>query len=170
MEDMAVSIKPCCTEHPPWPRGICFKCRLSALTLSYQVSTISVSRHSPLRLISYRLLCFWWQTYRHVDSVMFKKGQIVDKFLSYWRVSGYQRIGFLYGNYEQFPDVPLSIRLDSLLSSQLTFHTTPRMQIPLSLEHAWLQFTSRHRRAPKTASGSSFLTRRASWWRRWGRR
>lgn len=41
---------------------------------------------------------------------MFENNGIVDEFLNYWRVSGNQRIGFLYGAYEVNPDVPLGIR------------------------------------------------------------
>ena len=41
---------------------------------------------------------------------MFENPEIVEKFLSYWRGSGYQRIGFLYGKYEEHTDVPLGIR------------------------------------------------------------
>ena len=50
------------------------------------------------------------QTYRHVDNVMFEDGKIVDRFLEGWRNSGAQRIGYLYGNYEEYTDVPLGIR------------------------------------------------------------
>lgn len=75
-------IKPGCKDHPPWPRAICSRCQPSAITLNRQ-------------------------TYRHVDSVMFENAALVDQFLNYWRVTGHQRIGFLYGNYEVHNDVPL---------------------------------------------------------------
>lgn len=55
-------------------------------------------------------LTFLIQVYRHVDSVMFENSNIVERFLSYWRSSGYQRMGLLYGNYEEHGDVPLGIR------------------------------------------------------------
>jgi nuclear protein localization family protein 4 len=51
-----------------------------------------------------------FQTYRHVDSVMFENPHIVERFISYWRSTGNQRMGLLYGNYEQHTDVPLGIR------------------------------------------------------------
>ena len=41
---------------------------------------------------------------------MFENATIVDNFLAFWRTTGRQRVGFLYGRYEIFPDVPLGIR------------------------------------------------------------
>ncbi len=41
---------------------------------------------------------------------MFENGQIIEKFLDYWRRSGHQRIGFLYGRYESYDGVPLGIK------------------------------------------------------------
>ena len=35
---------------------------------------------------------------------------IVENFLNYWRISSHQRVGFLYGYYDVFKDVPLGIR------------------------------------------------------------
>lgn len=84
-EDMNCKIKKGCDSHSPWPKGICSKCQPSAITLNRQ-------------------------TYRHVDNVMFENSEIVDQFLNYWRVTGHQRIGFLYGTYEVTQDVPLGIR------------------------------------------------------------
>jgi nuclear protein localization protein 4 homolog len=84
-EDINCKIKSGCRDHPPWPKGICSKCQPSAITLNRQ-------------------------TYRHVDNVMFENNGIVDEFLNYWRISGNQRIGFLYGTYEMTTDVPLGIR------------------------------------------------------------
>ncbi|XP_023176192.1 nuclear protein localization protein 4 homolog isoform X2 [Drosophila hydei] len=84
-DDINCRIKPGCREHPPWPKGICSKCQPSAITLNRQ-------------------------TYRHVDNVMFENTKIVERFLNYWRTTGHQRMGFLYGTYEQHTDVPLGIR------------------------------------------------------------
>jgi nuclear protein localization family protein 4 len=50
------------------------------------------------------------QEYRHVDNVMFENAHLVERFLNYWRSTGHQRIGFLYGRYEIHTDVPLGIR------------------------------------------------------------
>jgi hypothetical protein len=50
------------------------------------------------------------QVYRHVDNVMFENAHLVERFLNYWRSTGHQRIGFLYGRYEIHADVPLGIR------------------------------------------------------------
>uniref|UniRef100_A0A182SAI0 Nuclear protein localization protein 4 homolog n=1 Tax=Anopheles maculatus TaxID=74869 RepID=A0A182SAI0_9DIPT len=85
LEDLNCKIKSGCRDHPPWPKGICSKCQPSAITLNRQ-------------------------PYRHVDNVMFENTGIVERFLNYWRTSGHQRIGFLFGKYELHPDVPLGIR------------------------------------------------------------
>lgn len=85
IDDISCKIKPGCREHPPWPKGICSKCQPSAITLNRQI-------------------------YRHVDNVMFENTTIVERFLNYWRSTGHQRMGFLYGTYEPHTDVPLGIR------------------------------------------------------------
>jgi nuclear protein localization family protein 4 len=41
---------------------------------------------------------------------MFENRQIIENFLNYWRRSGHQRIGFLYGHYECYDGVPLGIK------------------------------------------------------------
>jgi len=71
--------------HEPYPKGICSKCQPSAVTLNRQ-------------------------PWRHVDSIMFENSQIVDRFLQFWRESGAQRVGWLYGKYEHYPEVPLGIK------------------------------------------------------------
>ncbi|KAK3878570.1 hypothetical protein Pcinc_016783 [Petrolisthes cinctipes] len=85
LDDISCKIKAGCKEHPPWPRGICSKCQPSAITLNRQ-------------------------SYRHVDNVMFENANLVERFLNYWRITGHQRLGFLYGRYEQYRDVPLGIK------------------------------------------------------------
>ncbi|KAK1135517.1 nuclear protein localization protein 4 [Melipona bicolor] len=85
LDDINCRIKTGCKDHPPWPRGICSKCQPSSITLNRQ-------------------------TYRHVDNVMFENPSLVERFLNYWRSTGHQRIGFLYGRYEIHTDVPLGIR------------------------------------------------------------
>lgn len=85
LENPSCRIKPGCTEHAPWPAGICTKCQPSAITLDRQ-------------------------TFRHVDNVMFENPRMFEKFLDYWRHTGKQRIGYLYGRYEVHKDVPLGIR------------------------------------------------------------
>jgi len=72
-------------EHLPYPQGICSKCQPSAVTLNRQ-------------------------PWRHVDSIMFENPQIVDRYLQFWRESGNQRGGWLYGRYELHPDVPLGMK------------------------------------------------------------
>lgn len=85
LDDISCRVKTGCKDHPPWPRGICSKCQPPSITLNRQ-------------------------TYRHVDNVMFENASLVERFLNYWRGTGLQRIGYLYGRYEVHSDVPLGIR------------------------------------------------------------
>lgn len=84
LEDISCRIKSGCGDHPPWPKGICSKCQPSAITLNRQ-------------------------TYRHVDNVMFENTALVERFLNYWRTTGHQRLGYLYGTYEVNNAVPLGM-------------------------------------------------------------
>lgn len=42
-----------------------------------------------------------------MDNVTFENTNLVEKFLDYWRITGHQRVGILYGTYEIYSDVPL---------------------------------------------------------------
>nr|CAG4649318.1 EOG090X05T8 [Scapholeberis mucronata]SVE93604.1 EOG090X05T8 [Scapholeberis mucronata] len=85
LENISCQIKPGCTNHPPWPKSVCSKCQPKAITLNSQ-------------------------SYRHVDNVVFENPNLVERFLHYWRATGRQRMGFLYGRYDVHLDVPLGIK------------------------------------------------------------
>lgn len=85
LENISCRIKAGCPGHKPWPEGICTKCQPSAITLNQQ-------------------------QYRHVDNITFENPSIVDNFLNYWRTSGHQRCGLLFGNYVPHDGVPLGIK------------------------------------------------------------
>ena len=51
-----------------------------------------------------------FQKYRHVDYVQFENGYVVDRFLNYWRQTGNQRIGIMFGTHAPHDNVPLGIK------------------------------------------------------------
>lgn len=43
---------------------------------------------------------------------MFENHTTADRFLDFWRKTGSQRMGYLYGRYTEHKDIPLGIRAE----------------------------------------------------------
>jgi len=86
LEEANFKVKTDCSgHHPPYPDGICTKCQPSAIILNSQ----------PFRM---------------VDHVELDCPRLIEGFLAGWRKTGYQRFGWLIGQYEVYEGVPLGIK------------------------------------------------------------
>lgn len=63
LDNISCRIKPGCTGHPPWPKGVCSKCQPKAITLNSQVIF-----HLPLQHVNHINLCF--KSYRLTDTLI----------------------------------------------------------------------------------------------------
>lgn len=67
------------------------------------------------------------QKYRHVDNIMFENHTVADRFLDFWRKTGNQHFGYLYGRYTEHKDIPLGIRAEVA-----AIYEPPQVGLPLT--------------------------------------
>ncbi|XP_047400255.1 nuclear protein localization protein 4 homolog isoform X2 [Sciurus carolinensis] len=75
----------------------------------YRSRDPQLCRHGPLGKCVH---CVPLEKYRHVDNIMFENHTVADRFLDFWRKTGNQHFGYLYGRYTEHKDIPLGIRAE----------------------------------------------------------
>lgn len=67
-----------------------------------------------------------------MDYIQFENPFLIERFLNFWRSTGNQRIGFMYGRYEHHKDVPLGIK-----AVVAAIYEPPQVSEPDAVSRVW---------------------------------